>query len=899
MTRLLPLAALALLPGCGDWLDMPGTPSTMADVLEVTDLRVVLEGLQWPSDLVVDPQGDLYVLDSRAGQIHVVPASGDQGRTLAVAGSPVGLGYSQGRLWVPHALDASLELIDPVSGERQLFEFPELHDDVRLTDVVSTVQGELLVANHGGPWWVDPASGELELVEHKLPLGTAFLAAAHDKVGVILTDVAQDHALLFEPGGEGSQTIGQWGVWEGCFLHPSGVEIDARRRIFLSDPLLGVVQVFDRDARYLGTLGRGEQLLRLEHPMGIASHLDRVYLADAGSGQVVSVRVDERTRPQSSQEMYERKVPRISLQEGRSTPRSRLEEACASCHDGSVQPAAGIWNSELMHHPVGDVPDKEIPLQFDLDENRQIYCGTCHIPHRMTLGGPELGPEDEEVFLREPRARSRLCLACHPHVVAEARGLELSRDGKLLGHVLGELPGELPRSGAGAIAADVEAVECLDCHAPHGALTDMLLDGEPTAIQGCRRCHEGLAGENEARSHPVGRSVEDADAVEILRARSVFLGSYDEVTCLTCHDVHSSGEGSWLTAAFDAHERCLLCHDKQTSLTGGSHDLRDGPQGHVATACLACHVLHDAGGPSLGRMAGRRGDPSDCLECHGFGGAADAEIDSRAGHPLFEDNPAPGSLPSVTMQGADALGVPGKTGCLSCHDPHADTGLNGNEAMLRLPGSEADGCLACHEDMATAVDSDHDLRWTQSRYADQRRDSMHAGGSCLGCHGMHEKGGWRGLVTPLGGRVSNTPDERVCLGCHQAGNRVGGTVVRVWDHPGDLLLTTAKLPWHNTGELPLYDRSGEATDDTQIGSITCLTCHDPHVWSPKKGGQGGRGEGDTQSSFLRDGWEGFCSGCHGEEALSAYRYFHDSSHRAELRKQNERRQWPIYGEGGE
>lgn len=103
------------------------------------------------------------------------------------------------------------------------------------------------------------------------------------------------------------------------------------------------------------------------------------------------------------------------------------------------------------------------------------------------------------------------------------------------------------------------------------------------------------------------------------------------------------------------------------------------------------------------------------------------------------------------------------------------------------------------------------------------------------------------------------------------------------------------MPWSNTGELPLFDRHGQPTDDTQLGEITCLTCHDPHVWSPKRGRTGGSGEGDTLTSFLRADWEGFCAGCHGEEALSAYRYFHDQGFRLEMERKRQRRDWPIYG----
>jgi predicted CXXCH cytochrome family protein len=445
------------------------------------------------------------------------------------------------------------------------------------------------------------------------------------------------------------------------------------------------------------------------------------------------------------------------------------------------------------------------------------------------------------------------------------------------------------------MAAGVERVECLNCHATHGAVSTSLVRAEVGTGEACAVCHAGVSPERNARSHPVDRRLADPAVVARLRAKGAFLAGAGSVTCLTCHDVHESVGREGLTRHLEDAERCLVCHRERGALAGGAHDLEAGRDGPVDSACRACHAVHAASGPALSVTAGRKGDPTDCLGCHGGRGMARAAVSPGRGHPLFEENDGTAKIPSVGDSGCLPLGTRGSSGCLTCHDPHAAPS-HGGGAMLRMPSADADTCVACHPEKASTRGTDHDLREHASPLAQKRGRSMARGGFCLACHGFHERDGWRLLDLPPSGGAGENPAERACLACHRSEGTAKATVVRVWEHPGDLLLTTASLPWRNTGELPLFDARGERTADTQIGRIACLTCHDPHVWSPKQGGQGGAGDGDIRTSFLREGWEPFCSGCHGEDALNAYRSYHDPAYREKARARARRGQWPIYGE---
>jgi predicted CXXCH cytochrome family protein len=481
-----------------------------------------------------------------------------------------------------------------------------------------------------------------------------------------------------------------------------------------------------------------------------------------------------------------------------------------------------------------------------------------------------------------------LVLACVGVTLSLPAGLEA-------GHVTGPVPRDVARSGVGAIADDVDLVSCMACHVPHGAMGTALLTLDARQSRACLACHSGVDPQRRTYSHPVGERIERASILQALRADQALMGPGGTVECLTCHRIHGDLDDPAFAPNRVTQRRCLECHPSQDDMMAGAHGMHDRTC-RDGLPCLECHTLHGAVGPALGLFGGDLRDPTGCLACHD-GSPADvsSSVDPQHGHPLFEPNPAPARLPSVGRDGTLELGVEGDMGCMTCHDTHAPADAD-NPAMLRLPGGDAENCLVCHDEMRGSLGSDHDLRGGSISVDAELVDTMAFGGFCVACHGMHEdraRPGWDGEADPsLGlGQAGWS-----CLGCHELGNQLGATEVTEFHHPDDLLLTTANLPWSNTGELPLYDLNGAPTDDNEIGRITCMTCHDPHIWNAKGTGEPGRGDGDVRSSFLRDDWQGFCAGCHGEESIERYRDFHDPAFREDLERLRERRDWNLYQE---
>ena len=477
MRRAAPLLALSLTIALPASLAVHPTVASSApdegpDVLEISDLRLLATGLGAPSDVAVGEDGTVYVLDGYGGFLHRYAPDGTLEDSLEVQGDPVGVGWGGDRVWVPRTDEAVVMAFEPATGVWHSHTAPDASSVVRFTDAV-LVDDEMALVSQGGKVWMTPltgAGGEWVSVTSTMP----FLADATSDGQLVMADVQDDTIHMAEPGSVDWQQVAQWGVWEGGFLHPTGVAVDRRGRIFVADGFLGVVQVFNRDGDFLGALGRDEELLRLEHPMGVAVDGDHLYVCDWVTGQVLAMEVDDRTRPVTRTGLYRRKLPRVSYLESSPSPEQLLIPVCQTCHDGSVQNSAHVWDDSLEQHPVDIIPHKPVPPPFTVDDQEQLYCGTCHIPHRM---GDAVDADAElmEVFLKEPRARSQLCRSCHTDVVAEVRHLTEPVPTGEAGHALGQVPRNVARTGVQAIDPEVERVECLDCHAAHGAVGLLLV----------------------------------------------------------------------------------------------------------------------------------------------------------------------------------------------------------------------------------------------------------------------------------------------------------------------------------------------------------------------------------------------------------------------------------------
>ncbi|MEQ1528570.1 MAG: cytochrome c3 family protein, partial [Methylococcales bacterium] len=298
-------------------------------------------------------------------------------------------------------------------------------------------------------------------------------------------------------------------------------------------------------------------------------------------------------------------------------------------------------------------------------------------------------------------------------------------------------------------------------------------------------------------------------------------------------------------------------------------------------SCQTCHNVHDGKPETALLEKGIKDAEALCQTCHARQHAKDKDDAFKKGvHPV-----------NIKMDEEVEIVKGNKTrevGCLTCHAVHA-----GKPNTPALVEEHQDGqlCGHCHAGKQAMVGSDHDLRIT-AKDKQNRFKEKPAAGVCSSCHTLHrgenkvphlyaaKEVGEDKIDKEL--QHSSLREDKLCINCHQKNGIAEKKIVKAFQHPHkDMVLRSDK------NKMPLLDDKEKAHE---FGEIACITCHDPHFWTPEQLEQAkkqpkslkGTGhkdnvEGTPLTSFLRNkGVKGtFCVDCHGLQALTKYKYFHD------------------------
>lgn len=585
-------------------------------------------------------------------------------------------------------------------------------------------------------------------------------------------------------------------------------------------------------------------------------------------------------------------------------------EMCISCHDGSIMDS----RKSLFHgfeHRIGQKPSGNIriPDTFPLDPDGKMQCATCHSPHAL--------PSDTEkpygLFLRAKNIDSSMCLICHEDKIGESISGNHPLNVKLP-----DDPGRVLELGGKTDAA--RNLICETCHLPHGAPNEkmLILPVKNTASRSilCESCHSDRPrpanGVSVRTTHPVNQKAKTARLPKSYPSgKSPGLGKNGEMVCVTCHQAHNAPEADGLLLSDNRQSRlCTACHEQQKALTGSSHDLRlSSPKTKnrisqktaSAGPCSACHLAHSGKGPLLwSRPDTNQTASADslCLECHSRNGpAANMPVQNfshKTGIALTAEMNAV-DLPLYDQGGRKKPN--GRVSCQTCHNVHDPRPIleqkdkngirRGN--FLRLSSRDkTELCIHCHTSKIQIIGTDHDLSQANPDYFKSRSQKSRQPGVCFICHTAHHAKTqnflWSAPLGPDAPQKWETPVKnrdhlmvRLCTGCHRENGIASEKVPERGLHPDRLSIPEAMIPSMTSGQsrqrLPLFQRDGK---EKVPGNIVCSTCHDPHLWQASDKPEGhDRSEGNIFSSFLRpDAAATLCAGCHGEDGLFKYRYFH-------------------------
>ncbi len=706
-------------------------PAVTAAGLTAEFLFSLEGGLDQPSDVAVDGEGNAYVLDGVNRRVVVFGPEGE--RRFAFGGGlalPMGIAVEGGRIYVADTGNHRIVVFDRRGRMQRVI---PLEGEPAPEPVALVVKEGVLVwadrRNHrlcrhrpgkGAEPFCWGERGEEE-GRFRYPFQMAF-----DRDGYLYAvDVLNSRVQGFRPRGEVFMRIGGFGLGPGRFVRPNGLAFMNGEWLLVGDSHRGTLSVF-RNGRFRGRLsGRDGEPLVLGVPVGLATRGERLYVVDAAGDRVVvyRLRVSEDT---PSPEMREEKrasrrncatchlswaegyVPGTGEQEG--VPPVAAPRMCYSCHHGVViDSRRAIGRGEQhpdIHHRRERSPDEqdEIPDAFPLAGDDELYCGSCHTPHGDDPQRPVASDEAaHNPWMRESNREGELCHRCHESRVDDVRERRRPRRG--VNHPLGirfespphpaakgyvteprlrkGLPNELARKGL-RLGPGRELI-CQSCHRVHGAVTKTLIpSGEAELCSACHRRHHAR-GRDEARRkgiHPVNVKLE----------RPVQMGGerVTRITCLTCHTLHDGVPGTPLLK-FDHREGelCAFCHEGYDRVANSDHDLRVtapehrnrfGRTAEKAGVCGACHTLHRGDGRAPFLYAGEyrpwEGEEPAlerdrmCLDCHREKGAADEAVVAHFSHPRRDLvlRSDPEVMPLVGEEGA--IEEFGTIACITCHDPH-------------------------------------------------------------------------------------------------------------------------------------------------------------------------------------------------------------------------------------
>ncbi len=240
--------------------------------------------LRMPS-AVARLSGDRWaILD---GVHNRVVVTDDHGRGLATLGeaildAPLGLTVGpEGRLWIADtghrrivALDENGTVVfeaalpDAAGGERppDPVDLAFDSDAVTLLVVDNDNHRVLSLDTASGQWGAVWGRAGMGIDEFNHPFSIAVGGGHHRAV----VDVINSRVLSHDSEDDFTFHLGEWGVDAGQFYRPKGVAIDDEGRIWVSDSVLGVIQVFDEMGELIGVLADGDEVRHFPTPTRLA-----------------------------------------------------------------------------------------------------------------------------------------------------------------------------------------------------------------------------------------------------------------------------------------------------------------------------------------------------------------------------------------------------------------------------------------------------------------------------------------------------------------------------------------------------------------------------------------------------------------------------------------------------
>ena len=265
-----------------------------------------------PSDIVVGPNGDLYLVD---GVNHRVVVLSDRGEWKFSFGQE---GVGQGEFKLPLGIDVSAEgkvfIADTGNHRIQVFDLKgnflnmfavttspgEKPSDP--VDVLSSkLKGYVYVAdNDNHQIKVYNQSGIFQFQWGRFGEGPGDfrypgMLAVNEYNEIYVVDVLNTRVQKFDPFGNHITDIGSWGVLPGTLFRPKGVAVDRKNRVFVGDSYMGLIEVFTDLGRFLGVVCENRKIRQFRTPVGlfIIDENDRLHVVEMRANKISVLEISE------------------------------------------------------------------------------------------------------------------------------------------------------------------------------------------------------------------------------------------------------------------------------------------------------------------------------------------------------------------------------------------------------------------------------------------------------------------------------------------------------------------------------------------------------------------------------------------------------------------------------
>jgi DNA-binding beta-propeller fold protein YncE len=240
-----------------------------------------------PSDVAVDTDGRIFVVDGVNGRIQVFA---DDGRHLFSFGrkgqgpgelsGALGIDIDRmGRVYIGDAGNHRIQVFSSAGDFIKAIELPSTpkHSADPVDVAVTESANRCYVSDNDNHriLTVDLATDKIIRITGENGIGEGqfrypFQIALNRKGQLQVVDVINTRVQVIGTNGTFIRQIGDWGVETGQFFRPKAVAVDPSDRVFVSDSYMGVIQVF-REGNFYAVLGdpKTRKVKRFRTPTGM------------------------------------------------------------------------------------------------------------------------------------------------------------------------------------------------------------------------------------------------------------------------------------------------------------------------------------------------------------------------------------------------------------------------------------------------------------------------------------------------------------------------------------------------------------------------------------------------------------------------------------------------------